>query len=73
MIFHPLRAREKKEKELAEDRVPDTEALLAEDIKDRNHAREGDRDQDLRVVRCLCREGFQSVVLLIYSGNNSAL
>ena len=73
MNLHPLRVQEKRERELAEDKAPDMEALPAEDIKDRDHVREEGRVQALRVARCRFRGDFQNGVLSIYSENNSAL
>lgn len=70
MNLHPLRAQEKRERELAEDKAPDTEALPAEDIKDRNHVLVEDRVQALRVARCRFRGDFQNGVLSIYSEKN---
>ena len=70
MNLHPPRAQEKRERELAEDKAPDTEALPAEDIKGRNHVLEEDRVQALRVARCRFRGDFQNGVLSIYSEKN---
>jgi len=73
MNLHLLRAQEKRESELVEDKDPDTEVLPAEDIKDRKHVREEGRVQALRVARCRFRGDFQNGVLSIYSGKSSVL
>ena len=71
MNFHPLRALEKKERELEGDKVPDTEEPRAVGIKDRNPVQEADLARALREARCHSRDAFPNVVLPTYSRNNT--
>ena len=69
MNCHPLRALEKKGRELEGGRVPDMGKLHAEDIKGKKHVLGVGLVQALREDRCHCRGDFPKEGLPTYSGN----